>query len=238
MIMISSRLLLSSSLVTLLIQANLSSGFSTTSSLPRVSTSNVRNSQRHQLFATDNNQNPFGFVQGLLSQQKGTAVAECNTPAIPDCVVDSDYTLAAAFGAVGLGFFVVGNVFTFVLGGLLILLATLFAVQASRIRFVFDQDAFELKNTSGGGDDKQEQLKDSGENFVVGGANRWTYKSFINWEFFPKGSPIPILVYFKENQTIKPDGSNDGQIHFFPAIANCKQLEEQFELRGCAKIRD
>lgn len=237
MIMLSSRLLLSSSLATLLIQANLSSGFSTTSPLVQ-STSNVRSSsQRLPLFATDNNQNPFGFVQGLLSQQKGTAVAERNTPAIPDCVVDPDYTLAAAFGAVGLGTFLVGNVFTFVLGGLLILLATLFAVQASRIRFVFDQDAFELKNTSGG-DDKQEQLKDSGENFVVGGANRWTYKSFINWEFFPKGSPIPILVYFKENQTIKPDGSNDGQIHFFPAIANCKQLEEQFELRGCAKIRD
>ena len=235
MIMLSSRLLLSSSLATLLIQANLSSGFSTTSPLVQ-STSNVR--KVLPLFATDNNQNPFGFVQGLLSQQKGTAVAERNsTPAIPDCVVDSDYTLAAVFGAVGLGTFLVGNVFTFVLGGLLILLATLFAVQASRIRFVFDQDAFELKNTSGG-DDKQEQLKDSGENFVVGGANRWAYKSFINWEFFPKGSPIPILVYFKENQTIKPDGSNDGQIHFFPAIANCKQLEEQFELRGCAKIRD
>lgn len=235
MIMLSSRLLLSSSLATLFIQANLSSGFSATSPLVQ-STSNVR--KVLPLFATDNNQNPFGFVQGLLSQQKGTAVAERNsTPAIPDCVVDSDYTLAAVFGAVGLGTFLVGNVFTFVLGGLLILLATLFAVQASRIRFVFDQDAFELKNTSGG-DDKQEQLKDSGENFVVGGANRWAYKSFINWEFFPKGSPIPILVYFKENQTIKPDGSNDGQIHFFPAIANCKQLEEQFELRGCAKIRD
>ena len=187
------------------------------------------------LFAAEDNKNPFAFAQGLLSQQKGAAATDVSkTSAMPDCVVDADYTLAAVFAAIGLGVFLVGNVFTFVFGGFLILLATLFAVQATRIRFVFDQEAFELKNTSG--DDAQ--LTDSGENFVVGGANRWAYSSFVNWEFFPKGSPIPVLVYFKETQTIKTDGSNDGQIHFFPAIANSKQLEEQFTLRGCAKIRD
>eukprot|EP00971_Amphidinium_carterae_P043204 849987-Amphidinium_carterae.1 len=26
-----------------------------------------------------------------------------------------------------------------------------------------------------------------GENIVVGGENRWSYSSFVNWEFFPKG---------------------------------------------------
>ncbi len=227
--MVSSRLILSSSL-TLLIQAISSSAFATSPlSSPRVL---ERQQQVGPLFAENNN--PFAFVEGLFSGGSA-AVAKPKTPTIPDVVIDSDYTLAAVFASIGLSSFLLGHdIFTSVFGGLFVLLATLFAVQASRIRFVFDGEAFELKNA--GGDD--EQLTDSGENFVVGGANRWTYDSFVNYEFFPKGSPIPILVYFKETQTVKEDGSNDGQIHFFPAIANCKQLEEQFELRGCAKIRD
>jgi hypothetical protein len=32
------------------------------------------------------------------------------------------------------------------------------------------------------------------------------------------------------------DKRGNGQIHFFPAIANSKQLQEQFQLRGCAKV--
>lgn len=224
--MLSSRLLLSSSLA-LLVQAMPSSAFAKAP----LSSSRIERRQAGPLFAAEEN-NPFGFVQGLFSGG-GTAVAEPKTPAIPDVVVDSDYTLAAVFASIGLSSFILGHdIFTSVFGGFFVLLATLFAVQASRIRFVFDGEAFELKNTSG----NDEQLSDSGENFVVGGANRWKYDTFLNYEFFPKGSPIPILVYFKETQTIKEDGSNDGQIHFFPAIANCKQLKEQFELRGCAKV--
>jgi len=46
---------------------------------------------------------------------------------------------------------------------------------------------------------------DSGENIVVGGDNRWTYDSFVNYAFFPEGwidqPQGPILVYFKETQT-------------------------------------
>ena len=91
-------------------------------------------------------------------------------------------------------------------------------------RFVFDQDSFELKQVGDG------ELDDSGENIVVGGANRWAYKSFVNWRFFPSKA-FPILVYFKETQT-----SPDGQIHFFPAIANVEQLNDQFEVRGCARM--
>mmetsp|Transcript_4046 Transcript_4046/g.5556 ORF Transcript_4046/g.5556 Transcript_4046/m.5556 type:complete len:92 (+) Transcript_4046:173-448(+) len=87
-------------------------------------------------------------------------------------------------------------------------------------------------------------MEDSGENFVVGGANRWTYDSFVNWDFFPS-IKFPILVYFKETQTPQEqwnegpgqfDKAGGGQIHFFPAIANCEQLQEQFTLRGCAKM--
>ena len=34
----------------------------------------------------------------------------------------------------------------------------------------------------------------------MGGANRWKYESFVNWEFFPSVD-LPILVNFTETQT-------------------------------------
>ncbi len=40
-----------------------------------------------------------------------------------------------------------------------------------------------------------DQLDESGPNAFVGGKNRWTYDSFVNWEFWFPG--FPILVYFK-----------------------------------------
>ena len=60
-----------------------------------------------------------------------------------------------------------------------------------RLDFTFDDEAFELKSGE----------EDIGENVVVGGANRWAYNTFVNYETFPKGWDIPILVYFKETQT-------------------------------------
>uniref|UniRef100_A0A803LHB1 DUF3119 family protein n=1 Tax=Chenopodium quinoa TaxID=63459 RepID=A0A803LHB1_CHEQI len=81
--------------------------------------------------------------------------------------------------------------------------------QATRVRFVFDDEALEVKVGS--------ELQESGENVFVGGKNRWKYSSFVNWEFWWPN--FPILVYFKETQT-KPEG----QIHFFPIIFNGKQL--------------
>ena len=64
-------------------------------------------------------------------------------------------------------------------------------VQTFRIRFVFDDEAFEVKTLdfSGG-------LGQTGENFAVGGENRWSYDSFVNWDFLPS-EDLPILVYFK-----------------------------------------
>eukprot|EP00584_Thalassiosira_punctigera_P007005 CAMPEP_0172531316 /NCGR_PEP_ID=MMETSP1067-20121228/4776_1 /TAXON_ID=265564 ORGANISM="Thalassiosira punctigera, Strain Tpunct2005C2" /NCGR_SAMPLE_ID=MMETSP1067 /ASSEMBLY_ACC=CAM_ASM_000444 /LENGTH=230 /DNA_ID=CAMNT_0013315681 /DNA_START=67 /DNA_END=759 /DNA_ORIENTATION=- len=177
--------------------------------------------------------NPFGFLQGMFSPPKSAAVAEPE-PRIPDVVVDTDYTLAAAFGVVGLSVLAANHGAGGVLGGgFVTLLASLFAVQATRLRFVFDETCFELKSVDSIGSD---ELSDSGENIVVGGANRWAYDSFVNWDFYPSAD-FPILVYFKETQTPRPEGSEgDGQIHFFPAIANVKQLKEQFELRGCASV--
>ncbi|XXG45699.1 hypothetical protein AAC387_Pa02g0710 [Persea americana] len=79
----------------------------------------------------------------------------------------------------------------------------------TRVRFVFDKEALEVK--------VGDQLQESGENVFVGGKNRWKYSTFVNWElWWPE---FPILVYFKETQT-KPEG----QVHFFPVIFNGKQL--------------
>ncbi|KAK6945102.1 Protein of unknown function DUF3119 [Dillenia turbinata] len=83
------------------------------------------------------------------------------------------------------------------------------AVPTTRVRFVFDQEALEVRI----GD----ELKESGENAFVGGKNRWKFSTFVNWELWWPN--FPILVYFKETQT-KPEG----QIHFFPVIFNGKQL--------------
>ncbi|XP_071686121.1 uncharacterized protein [Rutidosis leptorrhynchoides] len=89
------------------------------------------------------------------------------------------------------------------------LLGLLLLFQTTRVRFVFDDEALEVK--------VGQELDDSGENVFVGGKNRWKYSSFINWELW--WPSFPILVYFKEAQT-KPEG----QVHFFPVIFNGKQL--------------
>ncbi|KAG2493271.1 hypothetical protein HYH03_008408 [Edaphochlamys debaryana] len=94
----------------------------------------------------------------------------------------------------------------YILAGFTGLLGAFLIFQATRINFVFDDEALSVLRSG------QES-----ENVVVGGANRWPYESFINWEMWWPG--FPILVYFKENQT-KPEG----QIHFFPIIFNGKQL--------------
>ncbi|KAK3436625.1 uncharacterized protein LOC104436688 [Eucalyptus grandis] len=89
------------------------------------------------------------------------------------------------------------------------LLGLLLLFQTTRVRFVFDDEALEVK--------VGEELQQSGENVFVGGKNRWKYSTFVNWELWWPN--FPVLVYFKETQT-KPEG----QVHFFPVIFNGKQL--------------
>ncbi|GAX83525.1 hypothetical protein CEUSTIGMA_g10950.t1 [Chlamydomonas eustigma] len=80
------------------------------------------------------------------------------------------------------------------------------SIQATRIRFLFDDEGLSVIRAG-----------EETENVFVGGSNKWSYESFINWEYWFPG--FPVLVYFKESQT-KPEG----QIHFFPIIFNGKQL--------------
>lgn len=164
-------------------------------------------------------------------------------------VVGEDYKLALSLIAFGCLILFVPAV----PGGFLALLGTFLVAQTLRIRFVFDDDALEVKTK------ELDQLFSSdadlvktGDNFAVGGDNRWKYESFVNWEFFPSEA-LPILVYFKETQTpaekwdVGPGkwansddalarGAAKGQVHFFPCIASAATLKEQFVSRGCAKL--
>jgi hypothetical protein len=162
-------------------------------------------------------------------------------------VIDKDFRLAGVFLSLGLLLDTIPWI-QLTLGPLVTLLGALFLVQSFRLNFVCDKDAFELQMGSG---------EDVGENIVVGGENRWDYDKFVNYDFFPKGwidqPQGPILVYFKENQTSSDKwnegpgksansaealakGSKPGQVHFFPALCNTKQLRAEWERRGCTKM--
>jgi len=196
----------------------------------------------------------FSREIGSLFQSKEGVPANVETkPTLPDVVIEPDYKLGIIFLAAGFVLDLIPYI-QLTLGPLVTLLGILFVVQASRIRFTFDKEAFELRTS---GTDEGGNLRRSGENIVVGGENRWSYDSFVNYDFFPKGwidqPQGPILVYFKETQTPSDkwnegpgksanseeaiaQGAKPGQVHFFPALCNTKQLRAEFERRGCAKL--
>lgn len=148
----------------------------------------------------------------------------------------------------------------FFLGFACMALGLLFGVQAARVRFVAGKDSFEILKkpwNSVAPDDELGALEYAGDNVVVGGTNRWRYSAFTNYEFFPKGwvdmGLPPILIYFKETQTpqkgargpgkvlsdlsqrISPDAA-PGQVHFAPAMCDCRLLKAAFEAKGCRKV--
>ena len=97
-----------------------------------------------------------------------------------------------------------------------VLLGALLTVQTSRVRFAFDDTAMEvLKKQSDG------EITNSGENFAVGGANRWAYKSFTSWDFIPN-QKFPLFMKFRESQT--PNAPPEGQFHLFPMLFNADEL--------------
>ncbi len=112
--------------------------------------------------------------------------------AYPIVVPASSYAIPAVLAAAaGAAHFGAGNDLAAGAAGLL---AAFLSTQASRVRFVFGPDALEVVIGNSGADT---------ENAFVGGANRWAYSTFVNWEFW--WPCFPVLVYFKETQT-KPEG--------------------------------
>lgn len=112
---------------------------------------------------------------------------------------------AVLLGTAGLSHFLFQND---ILAGITGVFGAFLAIQTSRVKFVFDDEALEVVIG-------ETQAKT--ENAFVGGANRWSYDSFSNWEFW--WPSFPVLIYFKETQT-KPEG----QIHFFPCLFDGRQL--------------
>ena len=178
--------------------------------------------------------------------KRSTKLFVSSEPDEDTVVIDADFRVSSYF-LIGSLVFAQLPILKFVLSPLAALLGLLFLVQTFRLKFVCDSEAFELLNTS----------QASGENLIVGGKNRWTYDSFVNYEFFPKGwidqPQGPILVYFKETQTpmdkwekgpgasanseqALADGAVPGQAHFFPALCNTQQLRAEWEKRGCTKM--
>jgi hypothetical protein len=170
-----------------------------------------------------------------------------------DYVVDRDYTVSFTLIAVGLWLTLFGPSDTNIdlIGGAFHLwFGAFIGMQTMRTRAVFTKDSFELKSTANkylGVYPDVGLIPKQRKNYVLGTANKWKYDSFVNWDFFPS-IQLPILVYFKETQTPKElqkkgslglkqmDRRDNGQMHWFPAYANVRQLREQFEARGCKKI--
>jgi hypothetical protein len=89
------------------------------------------------------------------------------------------------------------------------------------VRFRFSDTDLDVVFIEPGADDATAASLDtesSGDNKLQGGgANRWSFESVQNWEFWFPG--FPVLVYYKENQT-----KAEGQPHFFPIIMDGKKL--------------
>lgn len=179
------------------------------------------------------------------------ALAAAPSDATDDAVViDKDFRLSAVFLAAGLLLDRIPYL-QLTLGPLVTALGVLFLVQTFRLDFVCDGSAFSLRDTS------KEDEDAVGENIVVGGENRWTYDSFVNYDFFPEGwidqPQGPVLVYFKETQTPSDKwdegpgasansdgalakGAVKGQVHFFPALCNARQLRDVWQEKNCSRL--
>jgi Protein of unknown function (DUF3119) len=202
------------------------------------------------------------FLENILSSfQTGTTPKEVEPTKYENVIIEPDFRVAALFLGIGLLLDTIPYI-QLTLGPIVTLLGVLFLVQTLRIRFVFDEtNNFELKTiTPLNSNDDVASLQQSGENVIVGGANRWDCKTIVNYDFFPRSlmdSPFfgqPILIYFKETQTPSDTWNegpgkiaNDsdkvangsvvpGQVHFFPAICNAQQIEQEFMKRNCKKI--
>ena len=75
----------------------------------------------------------------------------------------ADFRLPGALVAIGAAMFIGGNGSGIPVAGI----GALLGLQATRVRFEFDDEAMEVKLDSGG-----DKLADSGENFAVGGKVR------------------------------------------------------------------
>ena len=163
--------------------------------LAAVSSTDAFGVGHHRHVALSNGVRSFNTpVAGIGSS---SALQMASEPAGEEIIIEKDFRLSAIF--LGGGLLLDQIPFLQVtIGPIVTLLGVLFLVQTFRLNFVCDDTTFSLQDTS-------TEEASVGENIVVGGENRWTYDSFVNYDFFPEGwidkPQGPILVYFKETQT-------------------------------------
>uniref|UniRef100_A0A7S3JR13 Uncharacterized protein n=1 Tax=Aureoumbra lagunensis TaxID=44058 RepID=A0A7S3JR13_9STRA len=167
-------------------------------------------------------------------------------------VISRDFRLAAATWGLAAYLDSLEPSIALTLGSFFNIAAVIFCVQLIRIDFFFGEKEFGIKASTAWTGLKERQ-KTTGENYVLGGKNLWKYKDVVNYECFPKNSPIPILLYFKETGTPKdkwtvgpgrwantPDalarGAKPGMVHFFPAVVSPQQFKQGFKDHGCPHI--
>jgi len=152
----------------------------------------------------------------------------------PPLLISQDYKLAAgtvaltaALSALKAGLALPAPFLIF--PGFFGLLGALLTVQSGRVVFAFDDKAFEVRT----GSSSTGETQDSGENFAVGGENRWNYNTFTRWNFIPS-EDFPLFMYFYETQT---NGKDAEQFHLFPVIMDSQQLGDAMKERvGADKI--
>ena len=140
-------------------------------------------------------------------------------------VLPADYRLAQGLGGAAaltaLAPFGLGLPLAVPLGALTALIGSRTRV----VRFAFTADALEILAEEAG------ELSSSGDNFAVGGRNRWAYDAITEWAMYPSPDS-PILVYFRETAT-----SATGQGHLFPVLTAPDQLKDLLDKRVGADKR-
>ena len=152
-----------------------------------------------------------------------TAASSSSSESSETKVIPGDYRIGATLIAISLFLGPVCHLWFpqcaihAILGGFL-------SLQASRVRFRFsetDLDVVFIQPGESDGEAAKAETDSSGDNKLQGGgANKWSFESVQNWEFWFPG--FPVLVYYKENQT-----REEGQPHFFPIIMDGKKLYEE-----------
>lgn len=153
----------------------------------------------------------------LHAKVKLTTLQQAKEGTVDATIISPSYNFA--IGCWGTGALQVFGFHNYILAVPLVALALLLTVQSGRVRFQFDADSIEVLAKK-----SDDELGSSGENFAVGGANRWVYDSFTKWGFIPSQS-FPLFMYFRESQT--PDAPPEGQFHLFPMIMDAKELGEK-----------
>jgi len=130
----------------------------------------------------------------------------------PRVLLEPDYGLSIRFAALTGAAFLLPDGLRLPVALPIGALTALLAARTNVVRFLFDTDAIEVLA------EKDGDVGQSGENFVVGGRNRWRYADITEYGFYPS-KEFPVLVYFNERAT-----RESGQGHLFPALAKPEEL--------------